>query len=74
MQPTASKKEQPLKWILRYFREAREELKKVTWPSKETTIQYSILVVSISLLLAIFIGVLDWNLNFGLEALIEFIN
>ncbi len=46
-----------------YLRSSRHELTKVTWPSKETTTRYSILVVTISLAVAVFFGVLDFGLT-----------
>jgi preprotein translocase subunit SecE len=71
MQPTTQKKESPLAWLWRYVREAREEIKKVTWPSKKETVKYSAIVVVLSLLIAVFFGGLDWLLNLGLEQLIK---
>lgn len=46
-----------------YLRSSRHELTKVTWPSKETTTRYSILVITISLAVAVFFGVLDFGLT-----------
>ncbi|PIR76311.1 MAG: preprotein translocase subunit SecE [Candidatus Magasanikbacteria bacterium CG10_big_fil_rev_8_21_14_0_10_42_10] len=42
-----------------YFREALYELRKVTWPTKKQTINYSIVVIAITILMAIFFAVLD---------------
>ncbi|MBT3418873.1 MAG: preprotein translocase subunit SecE [Candidatus Magasanikbacteria bacterium] len=43
-----------------YFQGAASELKKVVWPTKKQTIDYSIIVVALSLGMAVFFGVLDW--------------
>lgn len=43
-----------------YFRGAINEVKKVTWPTRKQTIQYSIVVVAMSLGIAIFFGGLDY--------------
>ena len=42
-----------------YFREALYELRKVTWPTKKQTINYSIVVIAITILMAIYFAVLD---------------
>ena len=53
--------------IITFLKEARIELKKVTWPGREETIRYTITVVVISLVVALFLGGLDfifqWVLN-----------
>lgn len=56
--------------IIRYFKESREELAKVTWPSRKDVVNHTILVVVISLAVAAFFGVLDYGLNIGLEGLL----
>ncbi|MBI4713714.1 preprotein translocase subunit SecE [Candidatus Uhrbacteria bacterium] len=58
--------------MVQYFKESKEELKKVTWPSKQEISKYTIVVIILSLAIAIFFGGFDWLLNFGLEKLIEF--
>lgn len=45
--------------IIQFLKEAYAELKKVSWPSKEQTIHYTILVIVISLLVAVILGLLD---------------
>jgi len=45
-------------------------MKKVTWPTKKETYNFTILVISISLGVALFLGLLDIIFNFGLEYLI----
>lgn len=46
--------------ILQFFREAYAELIRVSWPTREQTIQYTVLVIIISLLVAAFLGTLDY--------------
>lgn len=58
--------------LIQYFKESKEELKKVTWPSKQDTTKYTLIVIVLSLLIAAFFGGFDWVLNLGLEKLIEF--
>ena len=71
MSTDISKKEHPIRWFLRYLRESRDELKKVTWPSKEDVTKYAIIVIVISVLLGVFMGGLDVLLNMGVEQLIS---
>ncbi len=49
-------------WIeqfVKYVQESYEEIKKVSWPSKETTIKLTIAVILISLFVAAFLGSCD---------------
>ena len=54
-----------------YFHGAYSELRKVTWPTKKQVINYSVVVVAMSLGIAIFFGVLDYIFNIGLSALLS---
>jgi len=45
--------------VIIFLKEAREELKKVNWPSRRQTKQYTIVVIAISLAVAFFLGILD---------------
>ncbi|NCQ16066.1 preprotein translocase subunit SecE [Candidatus Falkowbacteria bacterium] len=56
--------------ITQYLKASIEEMKKVTWPTKKETYNFTILVISISLGVALFLGLLDIIFNFGLEYLI----
>jgi preprotein translocase subunit SecE len=48
--------------ILNYFRDVRAELSKVSWPTRAQTINYTLVVLGISLTLALFLGALDYAL------------
>lgn len=56
--------------VVKYFRDAKEELKKVTWPTKEETVRYTIAVIVMSAVLAAYFGLLDWLLTKALGALV----
>ena len=45
--------------IVNYFKEVKAELKKVTWPARSTTFNYTMAVVLFSLSMMIFLGGLD---------------
>lgn len=56
--------------IINYLKAAIEETKKVTWPTKKETYNYTLLVIFASLGVALFLGVLDFAFTKGLEYLI----
>ena len=60
----------PLKLAVQYVRESKEELEKVTWPTRQQTLRYSILVVVVAVGMGLFFAGLDSALNLGLEKLI----
>ena len=45
--------------VFTFLKEAKEELKKVDWPSRKKTINYTIIVIQVSLAVALFLGILD---------------
>ncbi len=53
-----------------FIRQAREELLKVTWPSRETTIRYTIVVILGSLVVGLMVGGMDFVLTKTLESFI----
>lgn len=42
-----------------YLKEVRLEMKKVNWPDREQTIRYTLIVIGVSLVVAIYLGGLD---------------
>jgi len=53
--------------IVVFLQEVKTETKRVTWPTKEQTIKYTLLVIGVSVVFAIFLGGVDF-------AFTEFIN
>ncbi len=53
--------------LFNYFREAYIEMKKVTWPTKKETYRYTMLVIGVSLVMAAFLGGLDYLFSFSIE-------
>lgn len=45
--------------VVRFAQEAWQELSKVTWPSRETVIRFTVLVLIISAVIAVFIYGVD---------------
>ena len=57
--------------LTNYIKGSIEEMKKVTWPTKKETYNYTLLVIGISLAVAAFLGALDYVFNWGLELIIK---
>jgi len=53
-----------------YFVSSYAEMKKVSWPTKKQTINYSLLVIGLSVGMAIFFAVLDYIFSRGIEKII----
>jgi preprotein translocase subunit SecE len=45
--------------IIRYFQDTREELRKVSWPSRQDTIRLTLIVLAGTAIFAIFLGLFD---------------
>ncbi|MFA6131309.1 MAG: preprotein translocase subunit SecE [Patescibacteria group bacterium] len=59
--------------LAKYLLEAKEELKKVTWPTKKDTTKYSLAILVFCLALAAYFSVLDWLLNMGVQYLLSLV-
>ena len=55
--------------VKNYFVGSYQEMKKVNWPTKNQTINYSALVIGLSVSMAIFFGILDYAFNWGITNL-----
>ena len=56
--------------ITTFVKEARMELRKVNWPTREQTIKYTALVVGLSLAVAIFLGALDYLFEYIIKVFV----
>ena len=56
--------------IITFFKEARRELGKVVWPSRREIVVHTIVVISISLVMAVVFGVLDLVFTFGIRQIL----
>lgn len=56
-----------VKGMVSYFKEARAELAKVNWPTKEQVKSYTVLVIILSIAVAIFLGGLDMIFGWALK-------
>jgi preprotein translocase subunit SecE len=48
-----------VKKIIGYFKDVQNEMKKVSWPSQEELVDYTIVVIVFTIILAIFIFAVD---------------
>jgi len=46
--------------LVQYIISAKNELKKVTWPTRKETTKHTLIVIGISLFTAFFLGILDF--------------
>ncbi len=56
--------------LLNYLKETKAELKEVKFPSREQTVVYTIAVITLSILVAVILGGVDFGLR---EALTSFL-
>ena len=56
--------------ITTFIKEARIELKKVTWPTRNQTVRYTVAVIAMSLAVAAFLGGLDMLFTFLLNTFV----
>ena len=66
-----NKEGNPVSRFIQYLKDAKEELKKVSWPTKKDTIKGTWTVIIFTLIVSAFLGVLDYFFNIGLEQFIK---
>lgn len=54
-----------------YFKASYQELKRVIWPSRETTLRLTLVVIAISLAIAVILGAFDALFNALLREVLE---
>jgi preprotein translocase subunit SecE len=57
--------------VKKFFADVYAEMKKVSWPSREEIRGSTMVVIVTVIIVAIFIGVVDRILNFGLEKVLS---
>ncbi|NJN54031.1 MAG: preprotein translocase subunit SecE [Anaerolineae bacterium] len=56
--------------VVKYFREVRGELRKVTWPTPKESRRLTIIVVAVSLAFAVFLWICDFLFSNLVQAII----
>ena len=60
-----------IKKVMQFLKEAKAELKKVSWPSRRELIESTMVVIVTVLAIAIFVGVIDLGLSKLLASFLE---
>jgi preprotein translocase subunit SecE len=68
---TAARRFQPLQTAVAYVRGSVDELRKVVWPTREQTIQYTLIVVVSVLVVIALTAALDYGLSKLFEQILE---
>jgi len=55
--------------VLQFLKEVKTEFNNITWPKKEALIQLTIVVISISIIISLILGGIDYILTQSLAAL-----
>jgi preprotein translocase subunit SecE len=53
--------------FVQYLKDTQSELKHVSWPTRQQAIAFTILVIAISLLTAVYLGAFDWLFTYLVE-------
>jgi preprotein translocase subunit SecE len=67
---TEKKPGQPNK-VMRYFRETRGEIRKVTWPTRQESWRLTGIVLGVTIATAAFLWLFDTIFSSGIQVLIE---
>lgn len=62
---------EPVKAAIKFLREVRLELSKVVWPKKQEVIKLTLTVIIISVIVGLYVGVLDFSFTKLLEIIIS---
>jgi preprotein translocase subunit SecE len=53
-----------------YFTESYAELRKVAWPTRRTVLNLTAIVIAVSILVGVYIEVIDLAVQFGMQQLL----
>jgi len=56
--------------IITFLKEVKLEIKKINWPTRQQTVRYTLIVLGISVVVALFLGGLDFLFTFLLNEFI----
>lgn len=54
-----------------YFKATAAEMKQVSWPSQRQAFLYTFLVITISVLVALFLSAFDYLFSLGIDAIVN---
>ncbi|MPN43746.1 Protein translocase subunit SecE [bioreactor metagenome] len=58
-----------MKKVINFFKEVMVEFKNISWPKKDTLIQLTIVVISISIIISLILGGFDYLFTQGIALL-----
>ncbi|HVY73136.1 MAG TPA: preprotein translocase subunit SecE [Candidatus Paceibacterota bacterium] len=56
--------------MFNYFKDVRAEMKHVSWPTRRQAIVYTLVVIAVSLVTAIYLGLLDYLFSLIIQKII----
>jgi preprotein translocase SecE subunit len=56
--------------LTEYIKETKSEMKHVTWPTKSQGVNYTLLVIGVSVVVAVVLSVADYVFSLGIEKFI----
>jgi preprotein translocase subunit SecE len=56
---------------IQFLKEVKSELVKVVWPTRKETLRITLVVIAFSLVMAAFLGLVDFGLSSGFEKLVN---
>lgn len=56
--------------LINYFKDTRSEMNHVSWPTKDQTVNFTILVLLFSIFVGFLLGVFDFIFQFALKTFI----
>ena len=59
-EPARAFKNAKISYMLNYFKEVRAEMRHVSWPTRRLTVVYTAVVIAVSIITAIYLGLLDY--------------
>ena len=57
--------------LRQYFQESWAELRKVSWPDRQTVVNLTLIVIGVSIIVGAYVGILDLVLHFGLSKVFQ---
>lgn len=56
--------------MFNYFKDVRAEMKHVSWPTRRQAIVYTLVVIAVSLITAVYLGLLDYLFSLVIQKII----
>jgi preprotein translocase subunit SecE len=56
--------------MFNYFKEVRAEMKHVSWPTRRQAVVYTVVVIAVSLVTAVYLGLLDYVFSLVIKKII----